>query len=124
MTLTEFSIDRAKWGSGALLRDGRMCCLGFMSKACGVPDDMLEGRLFPGYKWPVPEAFKPSAPRPTDVPNTDRARGAAVDASNINDDKGIDWPDKEVQLIKLFKEHGITLSFYGEHQPPLTWLDY
>lgn len=50
----EFTIDRSKWvqgghkfksilGASKLLNNhGNMCCLGFYSKACGVPDKELE----------------------------------------------------------------------------------
>lgn len=108
--LTEFSIDRALWGSGQLRNPttGKMCCLGHMSRACGVSDEMMGEWAYPRSNWGVPEAFK--------CWSTYGECGAGLsmnDAGMIND-SSMPWEDKEPLLIKLFADHGITLSFYGE----------
>lgn len=61
-------IDRSRWyrGQGAegsrLIReeDGKMCCLGFLGLACGIPAEHLQGYLTPSAvapkhigKWPT-----------------------------------------------------------------------
>lgn len=51
----KLTIDRTKWLRGAgcepsrLLRkeDGKMCCLGFYAKACGLTDDDIVGQPNP-----------------------------------------------------------------------------
>lgn len=44
-----FTISRAKWGVGGLLMpNGKMCCLGFLAKACGRENkDLYEAGYYP-----------------------------------------------------------------------------
>jgi len=48
--ITAFTVDREKWyrgkgetGSKLVRRDGRMCCMGFYGKTCGVPKKRMRG---------------------------------------------------------------------------------
>lgn len=139
--IKELVIDRAMWGQGSLLVTnsygltngylgpvGSMCCLGWLSRACGVAEQDLSGNSFPLAEWPVPEEFKRcKAPLRSaldrhamhDGPFSYAAWPAAAHdvaqaAANIND-ASYSSASKEKMLIKLFGEHGITLSFVGEH---------
>lgn len=137
--IKELVIDRAMWGQGSLLVTnsfgltngylgplGSMCCLGWLSRACGVAEQDLAGNSFPLAEWPLPEEFKRCKAPPRrflthDAPLsyaswswTAPPHDVAQEASKIND--GPLYPaDKEKLLIKLFGDHGITLSFVGEH---------
>lgn len=54
-------IDRTRWlrgdGVSTLLRSGKMCCLGFLAKACGATDAEIIGhgtpREVPTVNWPT-----------------------------------------------------------------------
>lgn len=115
MAITKLVIDRAKWGTSALLsKDGTMCCLGFLSKACGVPDEDMLDVPYPRFKWVdmfgVNTEF---AARDFDVlvaPGTPAPTAAAA----INDSSTLSMEQKETQLIELFANNGIELSFTGE----------
>lgn len=112
--ITELVIDRSKWGTGALENeDGSMCCLGFLSKACGYTDLFVGRRpmnqmTYPRFEWDnVPEVFRDTMTRlPSD------ACTAWAEAAKINDGNDT-WADKEVKLISLFAKHGIALTFVG-----------
>lgn len=105
MNITELVIDRAKWGKGALLNsEGKMCCLGFLSKACGVPDEEIKYVPFPHTNWDkIPTAFRGNTP-------------ACSKAAAINDEytQEPQTPEeREAALISLFSEKGIALRFTG-----------
>jgi hypothetical protein len=112
MAIKKLIIDRARWGQSALLnKDGTMCCLGFLSKACGVHDEVMLGVAFPRFDWikeyNINKEFG------------DRAGvygGVAGEASKINDDNSISKSEKETKLIELFAKNNINLSFIGEHR--------
>lgn len=109
-TVTKLDIPRNKWGSGSLLRaDGRMCCLGHLSAACGISASDLSGKFFPQYNWNSVPLWARS--------NIDPAAGAPSGlhaAVSTNDNVYISWEDKEERLIELFKSKGIELTFSGE----------
>lgn len=105
MPVTELIIDRTRWGQAALLNnDGTMCCLGFLSKACGVSDDLLVGVAYPQLAWinrfGVNKEFA----------------GAVALAASINDSSQYTKEEKEIILIQLFKDNGIALTFTGNHR--------
>lgn len=108
-TITELLIDRSKWGRHAMLNIRyNMCCLGFLAKACGYKDGQLVGRSAPYAEWTkVPKAFRNT---PSGL-----ATAALDEAISINDSVTISAPNKETQLIKLFADNGIKLSFTGEY---------
>lgn len=99
--ITELVIDRAKWGKGALLtNEGKMCCLGFLSVACG-------------YELPLDTSYPFNYWTDIDVKWRRPFGTLALRASTINDSDH-SWVDKETMLIKLFAEDNIKLSFIGE----------
>lgn len=106
--ITELVIDRAKWGKGALLtNEGKMCCLGFLSVACGYELPLDTGYPF-NYWTDIDVKWRGALPARCD------AGDFALRASTINDSDH-SWADKETMLIKLFAEDNIKLSFVGEH---------
>ena len=108
--ITELVIDRKLWGTGAMLnRDGTMCCLGHLSKACGVPENEMRyedgiGNIsFPKLTWINKYDLNSWAVDSIEM----------SEAAQINDSKLIPDSQKEIELIQLFKDNGITLSFVG-----------
>lgn len=109
MAITELVIDRAKWGKSALLNpDGTMCCLGFLSKACGVEDVQMLGVSYPKYEW-----IKSNGLNKEFAANTGDQLSRAA---QINDSTDMPIADKEIQLTALFAKNGIALSFTGDHR--------
>jgi hypothetical protein len=106
VTLTKFSIDRAWWGTGALLcDDGKMCCLGHLAVACGYSKASLrKGDLdsgIPLHTWrKVPGPFR-------SLDSTVAAKVASIN------DAPYKSHIKEKKLKELFKENGIRLTFRG-----------
>jgi len=106
MPITELVIDRARWGTSALLnKNGTMCCLGFFSKACGVPDEQMLNVSFPEYRWTYEFGLNKEF----------AGLHAHTVAAKINDNDEYSKEQKEIMLIDLFAKNGITLSFTGEH---------
>jgi hypothetical protein len=107
MSVTEFTIDRAKWGKHMLLdENGKMCCLGFLSLACGVPSDELLFTTHPEHKWPVNNEFK----RDEFGHSTELGRILA----GINDGNNYSLSDKEDRITNIFADNGIKVTFIGE----------
>lgn len=95
-----------------------MCCLGFLGRACGVPNEAMLNQGFPCSHYTLPHAnLFPDA----FVEVRDESAGhvkfhntqLTYDAAQINDSE-LPVADKEARLIALFKEAGITLTFTGE----------
>lgn len=112
--ISELVIKRSEWGQGALRRldNGKMCCLGFLSKACGVPDSELfeHGCIlaYPRYEWIDKYGLNAWAARlPWALPPSTLAGLAA----EINDSDVYTIAEKEEKLTKLFAENGIALTF-------------
>ena len=111
MAITELVIDRARWGTTALLNtDGTMCCLGFLSRACGVPYEQMLNVSFPRYGWA--NEFGVNIEFVAEL-TADRVHRLAAE---INDNTNYSKEQKETMLIDLFAKNGITLSFTGEHR--------
>jgi hypothetical protein len=113
MAIKELIIDRARWGQSALLnKDGTMCCLGFLSKACGVHDEVMLDVAFPRFDWinkyNINKEFVFLFPS--------LSLGDPEMAAKINDDNSISKSEKETKLIELFAKNNINLSFIGEHR--------
>lgn len=136
--LEKLVIDRARWGKGCLLdHENKMCCLGFASVACGVPEDQLgnvragDGGFqikacvyYPRTSWPVPEWTKsgPQAQAASWLNDTLPARQTVAPPSvaAVLTDAGIsttavaDEADREARLTKLFSFYGTELTFEGD----------
>ena len=113
---SHFVVDRQKWFRGLgfkesrLLRsDGKMCCLGFVSKQCGVPDAQLLGI---GSPCMLPEAEQLKLPvfmrgDYRIVPSTDKC----MEAMSVNDNLNIPDDDREGRLQSIFESNGYKLQF-------------
>lgn len=127
---TKIVIDRAKWRTGAknpnvatglgdtlLLNDqGYMCCLGFICKAAGVPDDRLKtgepGDLY--VFGDEPELI--SVPDISDIDDEGSYYQThyADAAIEINDNENTPLEQKEASLRRLFAPSCYELEFVGE----------
>ncbi len=114
----EFTIDRGKWvhgnnedilGETSLLnRDGNMCCLGFYSKVCGVPNSSMLNQDNPydiGVEIPL-------MGKPGDGGGNAYFMDTCI---TINDSRGMDKRDREKELKAAFKEKGTKVNFVGRY---------
>ena len=125
--MTKVIIDRTKWSRGSLAANallvnretaesispgvprakvGRMCCLGFVCLAQGVPRKSLSGQPFPADL----SRLVPGLTYRDDTwgwRNTHFAEGAA----EINDNGDISEEDRESQLIELAAQNGFEFQF-------------
>lgn len=117
----KFVIDRNRWRSGhngsiktgegntqLLNREGYMCCLGFISQQCGVPDDKLLGSEWPSE---TDVTFFLTYERSGELFDKQLVNNAV----SINDDENIPIEIKEQQLIALFAAAGYELEFIGDY---------
>lgn len=123
--ITSLTIKRSRWarrtegadkGESSLLNDdGNMCCLGFLGAAVGIPLDRLDGLASPSdhldhvsalVMWP-----KEFVPRNIDDGRSFCDSEVTAKAVSINDDEDTTDSEKERDLIYLFDEVGIALTF-------------
>lgn len=118
MEIKELVIQRSMWGcrthpahpTSYLVRDdGKMCCLGFLGRACGV--NMQRRQPMPVYiqnEWP---GWTRRELLYGTLGPGERAYAELGKAAAINDDPDIAMAEKETLLIALFATVGITLRF-------------
>lgn len=95
-------IDRTKWLRGEgnsqsrLLRsgDGKMCCMGFYSLACGLKDDEIRDSPWPDHSE-------------SRVPDWIHGKGL----SRLNDSEDIPDALREQRISKIFAKHGVEVEF-------------
>lgn len=107
-----FIVERKHWGVGALLNDrsddpdkGKMCCLGFVGRQCGVNKKAMKGRNMP---WSL--SYENFRLYPQEFQLLDRMN-MSFRASAINDHTKLTRKKKESKLRALFKKHGFVLRF-------------
>jgi hypothetical protein len=115
-------IDRSKWIRGKLADEhGCMCAMGFIAKACGVPDSELVGATslacisdalghLPGS---VPDYLHPRGCPEQGFEESDSAR--VIEA--INDNEVNSTPEIEAILTGQVRWLDIELEFTGESMP-------
>ena len=116
----EFTINRAKWGrgdsnEGYLLNDvsGKMCCLGFYAKACGLKNKDIIGVTDPAsYQSYFFE--KNSGTWKTKLLKSSRNTSTCNDLIIINDSMYITDEAREEKIIKKFARIGIKVKFVGK----------
>jgi hypothetical protein len=109
--IKELVIDRARWGFGTgrgTLYDSstnKMCCLGFLARACGSKVYDILDASFP-VDGQAPRAF---------TAGTDDGIGSpsAITAVNINDASNLHLTAREKRIKTLFANHGIKVKFVG-----------
>lgn len=129
---TKIVIDRSKWRTGArnrnvatghgdtLLRndEGYMCCLGFICRAAGIPDNKLNiGE--PGDIY-IHDSYSQRIEVPDIAVCTDGRYGQtdyADAAIMINDNEEYSLQEKEARLQKVFAPSCYELEFVGEPTP-------
>lgn len=114
---TVFTVDRAKWTTGTLLRStggkwpsrdaGASCCLGHVCLQLGFTTNELRGRQMPSQ---IPGAWGSLL-----VDSSGLNKDLAYRAAEINDDMFESLLRKERRLRALFRRHGYGIRFVGEH---------
>ena len=98
----EVTVKRSKWGKNALInKNDKMCCLGFLARACGYKkDDLLYDALpYPGLTMPNELNGWNQKYLPND---------AQGDIAIINDSR----KSNREELLKVeFKKYGIKIKF-------------
>ncbi len=133
--VTKFTIDRAKWLNGELIKryddvgrgddapmstllheGGTMCCLGFYAKECGVPRKVLAAACEPGAIISPKQTAKFSPKIVKWDEFNDRAHNTAI-TSNLIDANDNEMPiaKREKKIISLFKKAGITCKIIGKY---------
>lgn len=119
LTITKFKVERSRWLRGEgyhesyLLRpaDNKMCCLGFLGKACGVSEERMRGVQTPtdvsnGNDYP--SALSNMLP---DLVAPGSIKVAEFVLMDINDTPQITDEQREILLSKIFNLIGLTVEF-------------
>lgn len=123
-----FTIDRSRWLCGELTMrerkagreeesfsvlcdvDGRMCCLGFYSEACGVSRRTLRDETMPrDLPTRSQEKLHPK------LRGGVYERGPAQMLIHINDNENTRAILREQRIVNQFKRLGIAVNFVGEY---------
>lgn len=124
MAMKKVIITRNKWGRSSLKRqdNGKQCCLGFVCKVYGLPEDAIENI---GYPSSLPEKLQKKLPKwlRAIYVKVKTANEKYVSnhpdvtlAAHINDDldKTRTIAEKEEALKPIFRKHNIQLVFRGK----------
>ncbi len=135
--ITSFTVDRATWlhGEGSnksylrRVEDGKMCCLGFMALACGLPEASILGekvlwRMHEDKYAMIPKALRDQAEPMNrlmalnDVPLTEDIQvllGGDLPLPDVFNTEA----DRERWLTGEFQSVGIEVTFTGEYPSPV-----
>lgn len=119
--IKELIIKRSKWltpekslGAGSYLLNemGLMCCLGFAAIKLGLTEDEIVGYTYiASTDVDNLDNFSQFCQRNSLVANGIGNTKLSSEVAIINDDNQINNEEREKQLIKLFGENNIILSF-------------
>lgn len=117
-------IDRSKWlrgkpGDGVLLRpeDGRMCCLGFLGRACGLTEGEINSQGCPqdteSALWP---AWLVAIGELEEDDNEEEGRefadtATALHLMTINDSDKVSDDARERAIAEELAQHGVEVEF-------------
>lgn len=107
MPVNKLVIPRELWGMRRLLNsNGTMCCLGHLSKACGITDEQMGVHSYPLSEWTTVNKWARD-------PRSGRSPSATAAALNdgTGDYSNITLEKREELLVALFKKNGVELSF-------------
>lgn len=117
----QFTVKRSKWlrGEGLvhsyLLReeDGKMCCVGFLTKECGFTDKDILCKQALDQLLDEIRNREADSEECTDLTALGRLEHfiSSKGIYDRNDDESIMDSSREKRLIKSFKAFGITLTF-------------
>lgn len=133
MPVKKFVIDRSKWLNGELYKRaekangsapggvlldayGRMCCLGFYSKACGAK--RLQDEAMPNYLSKRSKLRLDSRIADPDSWWGDGPTPLADKLQTANDTERGRPETREAKIKKLFKTIGVTVTFKGSYPKP------
>jgi hypothetical protein len=110
----EYTVKRRGWfrGKGGkksslLLESGERCCIGFVGKQCGIPDEVLLGE---GGIHSYDSTFKFFSRWPLWMRDSETTM---CEIYGINDSAELSDPEREAKLKVMFAEHGDTIVFVG-----------
>lgn len=123
------SINRNKWLRGkeaknksAMLKEdnGKMCCLGFYAKACGISEKLMSNKMSPGEvtdrlnetnkRW---DTWLLQGASGSEKMNLKSDSAEAIKLMRINDDHKTTDAQKEEAIKKIFNKHGVSVYFYN-----------
>jgi len=110
-------INRKTWGRGtgrgSLLNiEGQKCCLGFLGRACGIPEDELLNLEMPHEVSADPKKNKKVWDYMFIVHGPDRDQtDVAGTLANVNDASSITDKQREHKIKRLFKSLGVEITF-------------
>lgn len=119
-------IDRSRWyrgqggeGSGLLLGNGHMCCLGFHALACGYTEEEIDGKQYPNaLRYQVDRISHPAQWLFDRSPSLAGTRWESALAA-INDTREVDDAIREAWLIEGFRVLGdIEVEFIDGPEVP------
>jgi hypothetical protein len=98
---------------------GKMCCMGFLAKACNIRDIFLFGKgYFGALSHQDADQSLPESVKPQILPSQERLHKGVVAETNlaeriyiVNDDTHIKDTERKERLTKLFAEGGIEVEF-------------
>jgi hypothetical protein len=122
--LKELVIDRKRWDrttdkqlSGERLLNpdnNKMCCLGFLSRACGVPKKLILDITMPeNVTFESDNAGEPIYPKNFNKKTFEKfvVDHVSHQLSEVNDSSDFTPKEKETKIKKLFRKAGITVKF-------------
>lgn len=96
--------------------DGKMCCLGFFARACGIDKDQIEDEaepedvpraVWPGWVLRAPDDFAGDYGSPDALKNS----SDIVALISANDDEMCGDRKREARIAELFAQHGVEVEF-------------
>ncbi len=114
-----FTIDEAKWQhenkqcnysyeASLLMDDGKMCCLGFFGKSCGVSSKNLLGNSNP---YNVPKAKRTKRFTKFCFDEDGEEKGIIDQLVHANDNPGMDLSKRKRKIAGLFRKMGVEVKF-------------
>lgn len=122
-----FTIDYERWGQDNLLHEGwdgtrKMCCLGFLGRACGISANNMLERSSPDDLPGAEAARYPSFIAYVGVPNSVCHTDLTDDLMQVNDNGRMPDYVRMRVITSLFAEEGMRVRW--KNVPPAVWQDY
>lgn len=113
-------IDRSKWIRGQgdmvsalLTSEGKMCCLGFFAKECGLTDNQIHCKPAPANVGKIDKEIWDKNMLRNDLPYDTAHSPVAMELMTINDSKSLPETEREKDIAKLFATFGVEVEFVG-----------
>lgn len=120
MSRRRFTVYRESWlrGNGTasgLLLNGQRCCLGFLGKACGIPDGEMYQVADPESVAPELQSLWPETILSAESKTHTRLCGNILEENDCDDFETDEL--REVALSALFADAGIDVTFADGSEP-------